>query len=109
VAIDLENLDAKTGKPQPIPSNAETTRGTEKASVRSAMERVEGIVWRVVAVALLSGWVSYLVRYEVIPIATSDPYTVRYLVKDRWTGRVETVWTNWKGETRKYSREMFSE
>jgi hypothetical protein len=47
--------------------------------------------------------IAYMFRYEVIVVQKEDGSTftiAQYLVKDRWTGDIEAVWQDTKGNVR---------
>lgn len=61
----------------------------------------------IVALGLIYGG-AYMVRYEVILIPQQDYQSiVQYLVKDRWTGNIEVVWQDSKGQVLQTKRHFF--
>jgi hypothetical protein len=58
-----------------------------------------------IAAAVLLLWVAHMFRFEVIPIVSNLNGVTQYIVKDRWTGEIESVWQTPDGKVRRSSRQ----
>lgn len=52
-------------------------------------------------------WALSWLRFEVIPVPSSQPGFVQYIVKDRWTGEIEVVWQHSDGRVWRSHRQAF--
>ena len=118
-AIQIEGLDPELqrkaeelGLAKPN-SNAilDAASTLQVARVASATRkfRLVSITFGALIGFFLAAWVAFWVRYEVIPVPTTDAGYIRYIVKDRWSGDIEVVWHTANGTVRRNSRSAFSE
>ena len=112
--IHIEGLSPPEQQPRSgttSPSDREDaalSAGTSTVGHRA--RRWSRIVLRGLVTVLAIGfiiWALSWLRFEVIPVPSSQPGFVQYIVKDRWTGEIEVVWQHFDGRVWRSHRQAF--